>query len=199
MVLPGEFRQRKGGSDVDLFLSRFRNGQWSDPVPININQPNSWESTFPKARWANTLFFFEQKGWVWWPGFVFRRQWIAAAALEKGKIHSGGIDIGTEVFTFPKRPRLSMAAEYKSRATIPTLSVRRKIKCSPSGLREGVDSHELGWLILMGTGSLHWPFRKRKEKDLHRSSFSFAGISLAKTISFPSGEKVMQPVFTLGG
>lgn len=53
----GNSGKRKGGSDVDLFLSRFRNGQWTDPVAININQPNSWESTPALSPDGRTLYF----------------------------------------------------------------------------------------------------------------------------------------------
>ncbi len=41
----GNTGKRKGASDVDLYLSRFRNNAWTEPVQININQPDSWEST----------------------------------------------------------------------------------------------------------------------------------------------------------
>ena len=40
----GNSGKRKGANDVDLYLSRFRNGQWSEPQQININLPDSWES-----------------------------------------------------------------------------------------------------------------------------------------------------------
>lgn len=40
----GNTGKRKGANDVDLFLSRFRNNQWTEPQQININQPDSWES-----------------------------------------------------------------------------------------------------------------------------------------------------------
>lgn len=53
----GNSGKRKGGADVDLFLSRFRNGQWTDPVAININQPNSWESTPALSPDGRTLYF----------------------------------------------------------------------------------------------------------------------------------------------
>ncbi len=59
----GNSGKRKGGADVDLFLSRFRNGLWSDPVAININQPNSWESTPSLSQdGRNTLFSSNRKG-----------------------------------------------------------------------------------------------------------------------------------------
>ena len=41
----GNTGKRKGGNDVDLYLSRFRSGAWTEPLQININQPDSWEST----------------------------------------------------------------------------------------------------------------------------------------------------------
>ncbi len=41
----GNTGKRKGANDVDLFLSRFRSGAWTEPVQININQPDSWESS----------------------------------------------------------------------------------------------------------------------------------------------------------
>lgn len=41
----GNTGKRKGAGDVDLYLSRFRNNAWTEPVLININQPDSWEST----------------------------------------------------------------------------------------------------------------------------------------------------------
>lgn len=40
----GNTGKRKGANDVDLYLSRFRNNAWTEPVQININQPDSWES-----------------------------------------------------------------------------------------------------------------------------------------------------------
>lgn len=53
----GNSGKRKGSFDVDLYLSRFRNGQWSEPVPININQPDAWESTPALSPDGRTLYF----------------------------------------------------------------------------------------------------------------------------------------------
>lgn len=53
----GNNGKRKGASDVDLYLSRFRNGQWSEPTPININQPDAWESTPAFSPDGRTLYF----------------------------------------------------------------------------------------------------------------------------------------------
>jgi peptidoglycan-associated lipoprotein len=53
----GNTGKRKGASDVDLYLSRFRNGSWSEPTPININQPDAWESTPALSPDGRTLYF----------------------------------------------------------------------------------------------------------------------------------------------
>lgn len=53
----GNTGRRKGANDVDLYLSRFRNGAWSDPAQVNINQPDSWESSPAFSPDGRTLYF----------------------------------------------------------------------------------------------------------------------------------------------
>jgi peptidoglycan-associated lipoprotein len=53
----GNTGKRKGAIDVDLYLSRYRNGQWAEPTPININQPDAWESTPALSPDGRTLYF----------------------------------------------------------------------------------------------------------------------------------------------
>ncbi|MEJ0054246.1 MAG: OmpA family protein [Bacteroidota bacterium] len=53
----GNTGKRKGANDVDLYLSRFRNGQWLEPTQININQPDSWESSPAFSADGRTLYF----------------------------------------------------------------------------------------------------------------------------------------------
>jgi outer membrane protein OmpA-like peptidoglycan-associated protein len=53
----GNTGKKKGGKDVDLFLSRFRNGAWTPGVPININTPDYWESTPSISPDGRTLYF----------------------------------------------------------------------------------------------------------------------------------------------
>lgn len=53
----GNSGKRKGNSDVDLYLSRFRNGAWSDPVPLNINDPDAWDSSPAFSPDGRTLYF----------------------------------------------------------------------------------------------------------------------------------------------
>lgn len=53
----GNNGKRKGAPDVDLYLSRYRNGTWEEPIPLNINQPDAWESTPALAPDGRTLYF----------------------------------------------------------------------------------------------------------------------------------------------
>ena len=53
----GNTGKSRGSSDVDLFLSRFRNGTWSEPVPLNINDPEAWDSSPAFSRDGRTLYF----------------------------------------------------------------------------------------------------------------------------------------------
>jgi peptidoglycan-associated lipoprotein len=63
----GNTGKRKGSYDVDLYLSRYRNGAWAEPVPININtvirdsDPSSanysWDSTPAFSPDGKTLYF----------------------------------------------------------------------------------------------------------------------------------------------
>ena len=53
----GNTGKRKGNPDVDIYMSRFRNGEWEEPRQININQPDSWESTPAFGPDGRTLYF----------------------------------------------------------------------------------------------------------------------------------------------
>jgi outer membrane protein OmpA-like peptidoglycan-associated protein len=53
----GNTAKRKSTEDVDLYISRFRNGVWSEPVMININDPGSWDSTPAFSQDGRTLYF----------------------------------------------------------------------------------------------------------------------------------------------
>jgi peptidoglycan-associated lipoprotein len=53
----GNSGKRRGASDVDLYLSRFRNGVWTEPVPININDPEAWDSSPAFSPDGRTLYF----------------------------------------------------------------------------------------------------------------------------------------------
>lgn len=53
----GNTGKRKGGADVDLYISRFRNGTWTEAVPLNINDPDAWDSTPSFSPDGRTLYF----------------------------------------------------------------------------------------------------------------------------------------------
>jgi peptidoglycan-associated lipoprotein len=53
----GNTGKRKGGNDVDLYISRFRNGVWGEPLPLNINDPEAWDSSPAFSPDGRTLYF----------------------------------------------------------------------------------------------------------------------------------------------
>lgn len=53
----GNSGKKKGGDDVDLYISRFRNNAWQAPVPLNINDPEAWDSSPCFSPDGRTLYF----------------------------------------------------------------------------------------------------------------------------------------------
>jgi outer membrane protein OmpA-like peptidoglycan-associated protein len=53
----GNTGKKKGTFDVDLYISRFRNDVWSEPTPININDPLAWDSSPAFSPDGRTLYF----------------------------------------------------------------------------------------------------------------------------------------------
>lgn len=53
----GNSGKRKGGNDVDLYISRFRSNAWTEPVPLNINDPDAWDSSPSFSPDGRTLYF----------------------------------------------------------------------------------------------------------------------------------------------
>ncbi|MDH5598538.1 MAG: hypothetical protein OEY34_05410, partial [Cyclobacteriaceae bacterium] len=53
----GNTGKRKGDFDVDLWMSRKRNNQWTAPRKININKPTYWDSSPAFSRDGRTLYF----------------------------------------------------------------------------------------------------------------------------------------------
>lgn len=53
----GNSGKKKGGYDVDLYLSRYRNNVWTEPIMININQPEYWDSAPAFSPDGRTLYF----------------------------------------------------------------------------------------------------------------------------------------------
>lgn len=55
----GNTGKRKGAEDVDLYIARFRNGEWTAAQPItgSVNTPGHWESTPSFSPDGRTLYF----------------------------------------------------------------------------------------------------------------------------------------------
>lgn len=55
----GNTGKKKGAEDVDLYISRFRNGEWMPAQAItgSVNSPDHWESTPAFSPDARTLYF----------------------------------------------------------------------------------------------------------------------------------------------
>ncbi len=53
----GNTGRPSGKEQVNLFFSRYRNGQWSDPRPLNINDPRTWDSTPTLSQDGQTLYW----------------------------------------------------------------------------------------------------------------------------------------------
>lgn len=53
----GNTGKRKGANDVNLYLTSFRNGKWSEPRLMAINDPNAWNSTPAFSADGLTLYF----------------------------------------------------------------------------------------------------------------------------------------------
>lgn len=48
---------KKGATDTDLFITRKKDGEWSEPEKLPISDPNAWESTPFVAPDGKTLYF----------------------------------------------------------------------------------------------------------------------------------------------
>ncbi|MEO8471834.1 MAG: OmpA family protein [Chryseolinea sp.] len=53
----GNSGKKKGGDDVDLYMARYRNNIWTEPVLINVNQGRYWDSTPAFSPDGRTLYF----------------------------------------------------------------------------------------------------------------------------------------------
>ena len=53
----GNSGKATGYSEVNLFFTRFRNGRWTEPRPLSINEVDSWDSTPAFSPDETTLYF----------------------------------------------------------------------------------------------------------------------------------------------
>ncbi|MBK6265284.1 PD40 domain-containing protein [Marivirga sp. S37H4] len=53
----GNTGKRKGANDVNLYITNYRNGNWSEPQLMAINDPDAWNSTPAFSADGRTLYF----------------------------------------------------------------------------------------------------------------------------------------------
>jgi peptidoglycan-associated lipoprotein len=53
----GNAKGKKGGEEVNLFISYFRGGVWTEPKMMRISDPRSWDSTPAFSKNGKTLYF----------------------------------------------------------------------------------------------------------------------------------------------
>lgn len=53
----GNTGKASGNTEVNLYFTRFRMGSWSEPRPLSINTPDSWDSTPALTPDGTTLYF----------------------------------------------------------------------------------------------------------------------------------------------
>ncbi|NJN42801.1 MAG: hypothetical protein HC811_11790 [Flammeovirgaceae bacterium] len=97
----GNTGKRKGAHDVDLYLARYRNGTWSDPQLININQPDAWESTPAFSPDGRTLYFSSNRKGGFGGLDIYSAQMDSRGRF--GRVRNLGPDInsaGNELFPY---------------------------------------------------------------------------------------------------
>ncbi len=96
----GNTGKRKGTNDVDLYISRYRNGQWSEALPININLPDAWESTPALSADGRTLYFSSNRKGGYGDLDLYSAQMDSRGRF--GKVKNLGTEINTAgAETFP--------------------------------------------------------------------------------------------------
>ncbi len=53
----GNTGRKKDADDIDLYISRFRRGGWSEPTLMKVNDPRAWDSTPSFSNDGRTLYF----------------------------------------------------------------------------------------------------------------------------------------------
>jgi len=97
----GNDGKANGYSEVNLFFTRFRNGQWSTPAPLSINEGDSWDSTPTFSPDGTSLYFSSTR-----PGGFGGADLYVAKVNRRGRwvdVRNLGPEINTvgdEVFPF---------------------------------------------------------------------------------------------------
>ena len=97
----GNNGKAKGYSEVNLFFTRFRNGRWSEPVPLSINVADAWDSAPAFSPDGTSLYFSSTR-----PGGYGGADLYVAKVNRRGRwvdVRNLGTEIntaGNEVFPF---------------------------------------------------------------------------------------------------
>jgi outer membrane protein OmpA-like peptidoglycan-associated protein/tetratricopeptide (TPR) repeat protein len=89
----GNDGSKKGTKEVNLYISRYRNGEWSEPELLAVNDPNSWDSSPAFNRNGRTLYFASNR-----PGGVGGVD-LYAATLDGNGRYSNARNLGNDINT----------------------------------------------------------------------------------------------------
>ena len=89
----GNDGSKKGTKEVNLYLSRYRNGEWSEPELLTLNDPNSWDSAPAFNRNGRTLYFASNR-----PGGIGGVD-LYAASLDGNGRFSNARNLGNDINT----------------------------------------------------------------------------------------------------
>jgi outer membrane protein OmpA-like peptidoglycan-associated protein/tetratricopeptide (TPR) repeat protein len=89
----GNDGSKKGTKEVNLYISRYRNGDWSEPELLTVNDPNSWDSSPAFNRNGRTLYFASNR-----PGGMGGVD-LYAATLDGNGRFSNARNLGSDINT----------------------------------------------------------------------------------------------------
>ena len=97
----GNAKGKKGGEEVNLYMSYFRGGKWTEPQMMRISDPRSWDSTPAFSQNGKTLYFASNRRGGY--GGVDLYSSTVDARGNWGRIQNMGPEIntpGNEMFPF---------------------------------------------------------------------------------------------------
>ena len=89
----GNDGSKKGTKEVNLYISRYRNGDWTEPELLALNDPNSWDSAPAFNRNGRTLYFASNR-----PGGLGGVD-LYAASLDGNGRFSNARNLGSDINT----------------------------------------------------------------------------------------------------
>lgn len=89
----GNSGKRKGTNDVNLYITRYRNNEWTEPRLLLINDPKSWNSTPVFSQDGKTLYFASNR-----PGGYGGNDLYSAKMNARGRFYNVR-NLGSEINT----------------------------------------------------------------------------------------------------